>query len=718
MLSLTVLLRAAAVLFLFTPLLTRAATFVVTTTADSGAGSLRQAILDANANADKDSIVFDLPGPGPHVIDLASSVSGSFGSISTDIEVLNDRPTDESVTVRRSFEPGTPEFPLLTVAGRDARVVIAGLTLRNGQGPGTSASSGGAINMTGGNLTLRDCVFTENNGSYGGALNVFTCCGWPADVTVIRCQFINNTGRNGGGAILNRTHFAAATIRVEQSVFRGNTAGGDGGVIHNSVNRGGASVDLTDCSLSGNTAAGGGGAIFAYGTGPMARAIVRMTRCTLSGNSAAGAGSRGGGAIRLEHVDTLAELENCTLSGNEAERGGAIDNAFAGRIVLKNVTIAQNHSRSADGGGGISCYTACQLSNSIVAGNTAGSTRRDLSGDFFSQGYNLIGTNGANFVHGQNGDQVGSVAAPLEARLGPLSDNGGLTSTRALLAGSPAINAGNDATAPASDQRKMPRRGTADIGAFEFRLLARAELTRDGQSDIIWQNNATGQRTIWEMTGTQWTGERWLPVIPTEWEIATSGDFDGDGHTDLVWQNTSTGVRGIWLMNGAQWVGERFLPTIPLQWQIVGSGDFNGDGHTDLLWQNNETGERGIWLMNGTQWAGERFLPHVALEWVIVGVDEFTGDGHLDILWQNVVTGQVAIWGMKGTEWVTGHFLATVALQWRIAGSGDFNGDSHADIVWQNTATGQRGIWRMNGTQWIGENFLPTIPLEWQMRNH
>ena len=51
--------------------------------------------------------------------------------------------------------------------------------------------------------------------------------------------------------------------------------------------------------------------------------------------------------------------------------------------------------------------------------------------------------------------------------LGPLSDNGGPTQTFALLPGSPAINAGDDATARARDQRGYVRNGTSDIGAYE-----------------------------------------------------------------------------------------------------------------------------------------------------------------------------------------------------------------------------------------------------------
>ena len=50
----------------------QAATFTVTNTSDSGAGSLRQAILDANANPGLDTIAFDIPGAGVHTITPAT----------------------------------------------------------------------------------------------------------------------------------------------------------------------------------------------------------------------------------------------------------------------------------------------------------------------------------------------------------------------------------------------------------------------------------------------------------------------------------------------------------------------------------------------------------------------------------------------------------------------------------------------------------------------
>jgi hypothetical protein len=248
-----------------------------------------------------------------------------------------------------------------------------------------------------------------------------------------------------------------------------------------------------------------------------------------------------------------------------------------------------------------------------------------------------------------------------------------------------------------------------------YRELLKSDFDGNDHPDLIWQNNATGERAIWLMNGT--AGERFLPTVTLQWQIAGTGDFNSDGHNDIIWQNSSTGQRAIWLMNRTTWVAERFLPTVGLEWQIAGTGHFDSDGHIDILWQNSVTGQRAIWLMNGTTWAGERFLPTVGLEWQIAATADFNKDGHTDIVWQNNTTGQRAIWLMNGTTWVGERFLPTVGLEWQIAGSADFTKDGETDIVWQNSATGQRAIWLMNGTTWTGERFLPTIPTNWSIQN-
>ena len=102
----------------------------------------------------------------------------------------------------------------------------------------------------------------------------------------------------------------------------------------------------------------------------------------------------------------------------------------------------------------------------------------DVSGDFTSGGHNLIGDGtGTGFTNGVNGDIVGTATNPIDPKLGALSNNGGRTKTHALLAGSPAIDAGDNSLVPSTDQRGTgfqrirdgngDRQAVADIGAFE-----------------------------------------------------------------------------------------------------------------------------------------------------------------------------------------------------------------------------------------------------------
>jgi hypothetical protein len=133
-------------------------------------------------------------------------------------------------------------------------------------------------------------------------------------------------------------------------------------------------------------------------------------------------------------------------------------------LTLNNSTIAGNSA--AYQGGGIYVNSPMAPRNTIIAANTAPTAGPDVYGNLGSQGHNLIGN---------PQDMTGWVSTDLlhvNPMLGPLQNNGGPTQTRALLPGSPAIDAGDNTGAPMWDQRGpgFPRieRGIIDIGAFEY----------------------------------------------------------------------------------------------------------------------------------------------------------------------------------------------------------------------------------------------------------
>jgi len=146
---------------------------------------------------------------------------------------------------------------------------------------------------------------------------------------------------------------------------------------------------------------------------------------------------------------------------------------------------------------------------------------------------------------------------------------------------------------------------------------ARIDFNGDGQSDILWQNTATGERIVWLMDGTTFAGGASLGSVPVEWSIRGSGDFNADGKSDILWQNTTTGDCYIWLMNGLNDGSSVYLATLPVEWKIAGSGDFNSDGKSDIIWQNTVTGERSVWLMNGPNDGSPAYLTTVPVEWDI-----------------------------------------------------------------------------------------------------
>ncbi len=209
----------------------------------------------------------------------------------------------------------------------------------------------------------------------------------------------------------------------------------------------------------------------------MAGGAVTFTNSTLSGSSTSG-GAAASGGMGGNHGGTASQGHAGSAGG--ADGGGLF--VSGGNFTSVNSTIAYNNVASGGTGGGLDGLAGTvTIDNTIVALNTngtgSGAPADDIAGTVASaSAFNLIGTGGAGGLsNGTNGNKVG-VADP---GLGTLANNGGPTETIALLAGSPAIDAGSNALAVdpstgsllTTDQRGpgFPRivNGTVDIGAFE-----------------------------------------------------------------------------------------------------------------------------------------------------------------------------------------------------------------------------------------------------------
>jgi hypothetical protein len=161
-------------------------------------------------------------------------------------------------------------------------------------------------------------------------------------------------------------------------------------------------------------------------------------------------------------------LEASTVSGNSAAvaGGGIVGGGLnRSRILVRNSTIASNSASST--GGGISMTGGrARLDSTILAGNTA------PDGPDCSVPVNPVMSRGYNPIEDPSGcDVIGRTDLDLtgvDPLLGPLQDNGGPTETRALLAGSPALDAVvSRRLCRNPDQRGEPRTDPCDIGAYE-----------------------------------------------------------------------------------------------------------------------------------------------------------------------------------------------------------------------------------------------------------
>ena len=323
--------------------------------------------------------------------------------------------------------------------------------------PGTTGEEGGAT------LTLEmKQVTVTGNSAQGDGGGIYTAAALTASGLLVSS---NNASTNGGGI------YNEGNTTINDATIRDNVSEGGGGFFATGSN----TVNFSGVTISGNKAVGGGGISGRSGV------TLRLLNSTLSANvgSDTGGGLYTNGAAELRFV-TIAR----NLAGADASTAGSGINTFPSSsklVTMKNVLLSDNRKGYTDG------MSATEIA--ALPSANCGSTGSSLN--VSSRGYNLSSDGSCQSVLNLAGDQNSK-----DAKIGDLGDNGGPALTHPLLAGSPALGAGQAEADVNVDQRGQARDATPDIGAYELPTAVIAAADTGTVTDTSLSSSSGGGCTV------------------------------------------------------------------------------------------------------------------------------------------------------------------------------------------------------------------------------
>ncbi len=310
-----------------------------------------------------------------------------------------------------------------------------------------------------GDNSLREAIYYADPGStitFDAALSGNTIT-LDSQLTIAKDLTISGTVPitiSGNNVVRVFTITAGAVMLNSLTIANGNAGSNNGGGVWNS----GGTVTVNNSTVVNNRSDdvdGRGGGLYNFG------GTMTINNSAIYSNSSmvSGGGAYNSGGTLTVNNSTIAYNNIVSVSGSIGGSGLRNTNIAGSTMVVNNSTIVSNYYD------GIWNSGTLYLQNNIIA--------RSVSGDDCYNTGGTIPTNINNLIKDGSCWRVTNIITGTDPKLGPLQDNGGNTLTRQLLAGSPAIGAGDNATCLLTDQRGVsrPPQGNCDIGAFELETV-------------------------------------------------------------------------------------------------------------------------------------------------------------------------------------------------------------------------------------------------------
>ncbi|MCY2941407.1 MAG: tandem-95 repeat protein, partial [Planctomycetota bacterium] len=526
------------------------AQITVTTTADSGAGSLRQAITDANSTSANDEIVFasSLFTNGVSTITLGSGALPTIAATTSAGSLTLTGPGASALVINGNNGNGSRNFSIFNIAS-GGNLSISGVTV---SGAKTTGNGAGFSNL--GTLTVTNSLISGNSGGNVGG-GIYT----RGTLTVSGSTFTGNSANYGGGLYISKW---SSFGTVSNSTFSGNTGFRQGGGLFNN-----GTLTITNTTVSGNTSPGAGG-LHSNGTIYIANTIIA--------NSTNG----------VDYYGTANLISPATASSNLVTQSGL---AWATTVTSAQLNLGPLQNN----GGPTSTMALGAGSVAIGAGNATVSNASPVNG-LDQRGITRSTTSPSIGAY----EYLPSISFSPQTTLATWNKAGKVITVDVNNDGKKDIVVQNIGY---GEPNNGPRHdfvyvflGRGD-GTFETRIdtatgsysnwLGSGDFNGDGKVDFVTPNYCGESITILLGMGDGTFNRQDMSNAggTTSPSFVTTGDVNGDGKIDILTTNQNSSNVSVFLGNGnGTFQVPTLLSTSAIPSRIV-AGDFNSDGKLDIV---------------------------------------------------------------------------------------------------------------------------------------